>query len=372
MGDEFKKVIILADYGSISLAQEIHNELSKRDIHGGIEPFSLKGIYINRFANREIDLDIASNVRGKDVFLLKSFNVCTGAWDKSMAAPDKANLVFSPTEAYSELFLLNDALKRGEASSVTNILPFMPYQRQDRRPKRDGKKTRSAISAKVFANILKETGANRVINLDPHFKQIEGFYDIAFEGLDSFVIFAEYIEANLKERMKEIVFVAPDHGSAERGGDYASYFKRPLMIIDKRRVRSGVSEAKGIIGDTTLLKGALCILTDDLIDGGGTIVESAKILKENGAGEIIAFCTHPVLSGTAKEKLLQNKIKLVTTESILIPEKDKYPNITVLGISYLIAQAIWCICNGKSVSQHLFDYDRYKEYRNQATQIIKS
>lgn len=357
MGDEFRKVILLADYGSIALAQRVYNELSKREIHGGLAPFNPDGIYINRFNNREIDIDIRCNVRGRDVFLFKSPCICPERWEEN-----KKPLEFSPTESYNELFLLVDALKRSGAGSVTAVMPFMPYQRQDRRPKRQGKKTRSAISAKLYANLLKAAGADRVINLDPHFKQIEGIYDIQFEGFDSFVLFAEYIEKNLKNEMKRIIFIAPDHGSAERAGDYAAYFKRPLAIIDKRRTNPGVSEAKGIIPDQRIDK-ACCILTDDMVDGGGTLVEAAKMLKEKGAKEIIACCTHPVLSGNAKEKLLQAGIKLVTTESINVSEPEKYQNITVLDISYPFAQTIWCVCNGRSISMHLFDYDRYKEMR---------
>lgn len=367
MGDEFKRVMILADYGSVDLAQRVYNELAKREIHEGLEVFNKTDLYINRFANKEIDVDIKRNVRGRDVFLIKSFNVCTETWDKDKEqCPALEKLVFQPTEGYHELFMINDALTRGEAGSITNVMPFMPYQRQDRRPKREGKKTRSPISAKLYADFTKESGASRVINFDAHFKTIEGFYNIPFEGLDSFVIFAEYIENNLSNEMGRIVFAAPDHGSAERAKDYASYFKRPSVIVDKKRVKPGVSSAEGIIGDVSLLNGALCILTDDLVDGGGTLVEASKILKANGAKDIIGECTHPVLSGTAKDKLLNENINLVTTESILIPDKGKYPNITVLDISYPIAQAIWCITNGKSISQHLFDYDRYKATRNKA------
>jgi len=363
MGDEFKKVIILADYGSLSLAERVYTELSKREIHGGLTPFNPDGLFINRFNNGEIDENIVCNIRGRDVFLLKSFNICPVNWDKNqMKRPSLDMLVYESSNGYAELFTLNDALKRNGASTINNVMPYMPYQRQDRRAKREGIRTRSPISAKVYAKKTEASGANMIINLDPHFKQIEGFYDIGFEGLDSFVIYAEYTEKNLMNDMERIFFVAPDHGSAERASDYATYFKRPLAIVDKRRVKPGISEVRGIIVDQSL-QDSHCILTDDIVDGGGTLVEAAKALKAKGAKDITAFCTHPVLSGTAKNKLLNENIRLVTTESILIPEKDKYPNITVLDISYPLAQAIWCITNGKSISQHLFDYDRYKATR---------
>lgn len=363
MGDEFRKVILLADYGSLSLAERVYTELSKREIHGGLTPFNPDGLFINRFSNGEIDPNIVCNVRGRDVFILKSFNICPNKWDKTqIKRPCLDMLVYEPSSGYDELFVLNDALKRSRASTITNVLPYMPYQRQDRRAKREGIRTRSPISAKVYAKKTEVSGANMVINLDPHFKQIEGFYDIGFEELDSFVIYAEYTEENLMHDKDRTFFVAPDHGSAERASDYATYFKRPLAIVDKRRVKPGVSEVRGIIVDQSL-QDSHCILTDDIVDGGGTLVEAAKALRLKGAKDITAFCTHPVLSGTAKDKLLNENINLVTTESILITDKDKYPNITVLDISYPIAQAIWCICNGKSLSQHLFDYDRYKATR---------
>lgn len=364
MGDEFKRVMILADYGSADLAQRVYNELAKRDIHDGLEVFSKDDLYINRFAAGEIDVDIKRNVRGRDVFLIKSYNVFSERWEpEKRGPPGIGELVMQPNEGYMELWEINDSLKRGEARSVTDVLPFMAYQRQDRRPKRNGKKTRSPVSAKLYARMTEMSGADRIINLDPHFKTIEGFYNIPFEGLDSFVIFAEYIENNLSSEMGHVVFASPDHGSAERTKDYANYFKRPFVIIDKKREKPGVSSAEGIIGELSVLQGAICLMPDDIIDGGDTIVKGGEILKANGAKEVRALITHPILSGTALDKLNNAGIKLITTESILIKDKAKYPDITVLDISYPISQAIWYICNGKSISQHLFDYDRYKATR---------
>lgn len=363
MGDEFRKVLILADYGSIPLAQRVYDELAKREIHGGLTVFNPDGIYINRFNNGEIDTNIICNIRGRDVFLFKSFNICPAHWDKDkIKRPSLEMLAYEPSEGYDELFVLNDALRRNGASTITNVLPYMPYQRQDRRAKREGIRTRSPISAKIYAKKTEASGANMVINLDPHFKQVEGFYDIGFEGLESFVIYAEYTEKSLMSDIERIFFVAPDHGSAERASEYATYFGRPLAIVDKRRVKPGVSEVRGIITDHSL-QDSHCILTDDLVDGGGTLVEAAKALRARGARDITSFCTHPVLSGNAKDRILAENIKLVTTESILIPEKDKYPNITALDISYPLAEATWCVTNGKSISQRLFDYDRYKQAR---------
>lgn len=364
MGNTFKRVLILADYGSVDLAQRVYNELAKRNIHDGLEDFSRDDLYINRFAGKEIDVDIKRNVRGRDVFLIKSCSIYKGQIDmEQRRVPGIEELIFDPNEAYMELFELNDALKRAEANSITDVFPFMPYQRQDRRPKRNGKQTRSPISAKLYADLTVASGANRVVNFDPHFKTIAGFYSIPYEGLDSFVIFAEYIEKNLANELNNIVFVAPDHGSAERAKDYAAYFKRPSIIIDKKRLRPGVSSAERIIGDISLLKGALCILVDDMLDGGGTIINAGIALKANGAARIIAECTHPLLTGNAKQRLLAEDITLITTESIPIPDRKQYPNIIPLDISYPIAQAIWCITNGDSISDHLFDYGTYKAVR---------
>lgn len=364
MGDEFKRVMILADYGSVDLAQRVYNELAKRKIHDGLEDFNKDALYINRFAAGEIDVDTLRNVRGRDVFFIKSYSVCPKKWDpEEKESPDMESLIAQPNEAYMELFLINDALRRAEARSITDVFPFMPYLRQDRRPKREGRKTRSPVSAKLFATLTEASGANRVINFDPHFKQIEGFYDIPYEGLDSFVIFAEYIEKNLANDMERIVFVAPDQGSAERAKDYSRYFKRPFVIIDKTRLKPGVSSAGDIIGDMSLLKGALCILIDDMIDGGGTLVNAGIALKANRAAKVIAECTHPLLTGNAKKKLLAEDITLVTTESILIPNKGQYPNIVQLDIDYPIAQAIRCVTNGESISDHLFNYKKYREVR---------
>ncbi|MDD4877478.1 MAG: ribose-phosphate diphosphokinase [Candidatus Nanoarchaeia archaeon] len=362
MSDEFKKVILLADYGSLSLAQKVYNELSKKDIYGGLEVFDPNGVYVNRFANREINVDIMHHVRGRDVFLFKSFCTCEQPWDKSQKYPPKDKMVFSPTEAYHELFLLNDALWRGEASTITNVLPFMPYQRQDRRPETNGRRTRSPISAKVFAAMFSIGDVERIITLDSHFKQIEGFHGNHYNELESFVLFAEYIEKTFSNDMDKIVFVAPDQGSRDRAKKYAAYFKRPYTVVDKERNIPGACTASGIVPDMSLTD-AICIIPDDIVDGGGTLVASSGVLRTKGAKEIIACCTHPVLSGTAKDKLVGNNIKLITTESIPVMDIDSYPNITVLDTSYPIARAIWCICNGKSISQHLFDYDRYKATR---------
>lgn len=361
MGTEFKKVLILADYDSLDLAERIHKELSKRDMYGGLEPFDPNALYLNRFNNKEIDCNIKSSVRGRDVFLVKSFNVCAKRWDKdNQARPALEDLCYSPTEGYNELFMLNDALKHGEVHKLTNVMPHMPYQRQDRRPKRKGEFIRGSISAKLYAELLKVSGADRVITLDPHFKQIEGFYSIPVNCLESFVLYAEFLEESFKDRMDKLTIVSPDYGGVESARKYSNYFNRPMIIMDKRRSEEGKSEILNMIGEKKDVAGMTAVIMDDLIDTAGTIRLACKKLKEEGAAEVIVCCTHPVLSGDAKDKLLEEGITLVTTNSIRINNLEKYTNIKGIDTSYIIASAIDCICNGRSISTHLADYKQYR------------
>ncbi len=365
MGREFKKVLILADYGSMELAKKVHAELSKLKMHGGLEPFDPNHLYINRFNNGEIDVAINSHVRGRDVFLIKSFNVCPGAWDsKAKQSPPLEELVYQPNEGMMELLLVNDALWRAEASEVTDVVLHMPYQRQDRRPKRNHKFVRSPVSAKIVANEISGSGVNRLLTLEPHFRQFEGFNSIPVNCLESFVLNAEYIEKNFGNSMDRVIFVSPDHGGVERARMYASHFKRPYAIVDKRRPDAGVSEVMNIITDQNL-GGMSAILIDDLIDTGGTIIKASLALREKGVKDFTVCCTHPLLSGTAKDDLLKNNITLVTTDSIMIKGIEKYPNLKVMDTSYLVAGAVYCICNGESISDHLVDYMEYKKKKEQ-------
>ncbi|MBU2589938.1 MAG: ribose-phosphate diphosphokinase [Nanoarchaeota archaeon] len=361
MGDDFNKVLILADYGSINLAKKVHKELSKLKMYGGLEEFNVEDIYINKFNNGEIDVKLKSSMRGKDVFLIKSFNVFQKRWDKTKNLPPLDELIYDPNQGYNELFIINDALKRARAKRITNILPHMPYQRQDRRPKRKGEFVRGSISAKLFANLLQTSGATQIITLDPHFKQFEGFYDMGVDCLDSFVLFAEDIENNFKDKIERSIFIAPDHGSVELARDYAKHFKRPYAIIDKRRNEEGKSEVLNIISDIKNLEGFCGFLVDDIIDTGNTIIKASQALRTKGLEEFIVYCTHPVLSLDAKERLLEEDIDLITTNSIAIPYLFRYPNIKIIDTSHLICKAIYCICNGESIDKHLVNFEMYKK-----------
>lgn len=360
---EYKKVVILADYGSIELAKKIHSKLSKHNIPGDIHDFNPFDLYISRFKNGEIDLAIERNVRGRDVFVIKSCNI----YNKPVKKGDvPKNLEYDPNNAYMELFLINDALKNAGASSIINVMPHKPYERQDRRPKRKGKKgegrklVRGPISAKLFANFTAISGAKEVLTLDPHFKQIEGFYNIVHDCLESNVLFAEYIENNFGDRLDELVLIAPDFGSNEKTDDLAEIFGIPTVQCPKRRINPDVCEMGTLITDINFA-GKICLSLDDMIDGGSTTMKAKEALDQRGAKEVIALCTHPILSEDAKEKLLNAGLKLVTTNSIAIPNLEKYQNIEVLDISRLIAEAIYCICSGKSLSRSLFDYKQYKK-----------
>lgn len=367
MTEDFNRVVILADYGNLKIAEKVHKELQKREMHGGLEPFDPEALYINRFNNGEVDTYIKSSVRGRDVFLIKSFNVYPKRWDKDKRQhPVPEELAYQPNEGIAELFALNHALKMATARRVTNVILHMPFQRQDRRPKRKGAFTRGPISAKLYADLLKNSGADCIITLDPHFKQIEGFFDIPCERLESFVLFTEYIENNFADKMDKVTFVAPDHGAVENARDYSKFFNRPMVIIDKRRTEEGKSKVIEIIGSQEDLDSATAILIDDLIDTGGTIRKAGKAILDRGAKEFIVCCTHPVLSGNAKDKLLADNIKLITTDSILIKDLDKYKNIKILDTSFLVAGAIECICNGQSISHNLADYREYREKKKKS------
>ncbi len=359
--EEYKKVRILADYGSLELAKKVHAELSNRDIPGGLHDFDPDALRISRFKNGEIDVVVKSNVRGRDVFVIKSCHVFNGPVKKGDIPKQ---LVYDPNHSYMELFLINDALRKAEVGSVIDVTPYMPYQRQDRRPKRSGdnggrRLVRGPISSKLFADFTQVSGAAGVLTLDPHFKQIEGFYNIALDCLESNNLFAEYIEKNFGDMLDKVIIVAPDHGAAEKAAELAGILHLPIAICDKRRLKPGVSDMGAVIADVDI-EGKVCIIFDDLVDSGGTLILAAGALRKRGAKDVIACCTHPVLSGDAKGKLFNAGLKLVTTNSIMIPDADKFPNIKVLDASKVIAEAISCICSGKSLSRILFDYKTYK------------
>lgn len=243
-----------------------------------------------------------------------------------------------------ELLIMIDALKRASAKSINIVIPYYGYARQDRKAR-----SREPIAAKLVADLIETAGANRVITLDLHAPQIQGFFDIPIDHLQGVPILSSYIE---KKNLEDVIIVSPDHGGVTRARKMADRLKAPIGIIDKRRPRPNVAEVMNIIGN---IEGKTAILVDDIIDTAGTMTLAANALIENGAKEVYACCTHPVLSGPAIERIENSQIReLVVTNSIPLPEEKHIDKITVLSVAPLIGEAITRIHELKSVSI-LFD-----------------
>ena len=278
---------------------------------------------IKRFSDGEIYIEINENIRGNSVFVIQS-----------TSNPANDNLM--------ELLLCIDALRRSSAKNITAVIPYYGYARQDRKVV-----PRTSISAKVVANLITNAGASRVVTVDLHAGQIQGFFDMPVDNLFTTPLFARYIKKKLKK--KKLICVSPDVGGVQRTRGLATKIKADLAIIDKRRPKPGKSQVMNIIGD---VKGKTCIIVDDIIDSGGTIVNAVDALKKNGATEVYVFITHAVLSGDASNKIKKSKIKkLIITDTIDNSQKIKNNDkIEVLSISSLMAEAIKRISNSTSVS----------------------
>ena len=278
---------------------------------------------IRRFADGEIYIEINENIRGNSVFVIQS-----------TSNPANDNIM--------ELLLVIDALKRSSAKTITAVIPYFGYARQDRKVA-----PRTSISAKVVANLISNAGATRVVTVDLHAGQIQGFFDMPVDNLFTAPLFAKYIKKNLGS--KKLICVSPDVGGVARTRSLATRIKADLAIIDKRRPAPGKSELMNIIGD---VKNKTCIIVDDIIDSGGTIVNAVEALKKNGANEVYVFITHAVLSGDAVNKIKKSKIKkLIITDTIDNAQKLKNNNkIQVLSIASLMSEAIKRIANSNSVS----------------------
>ena len=278
---------------------------------------------IKRFSDGEIYIEINENIRGNSVFVIQS-----------TSNPANDNLM--------ELLLCIDALRRSSAKNITAVIPYYGYARQDRKVV-----PRTSISAKVVANLITNAGASRVVTVDLHAGQIQGFFDMPVDNLFTTPLFARYIKKKLKN--KKLICVSPDVGGVQRTRGLATKIKADLAIIDKRRPKPGKSQVMNIIGN---VKGKTCIIVDDIIDSGGTIVNAVDALKKNGANEVYVFITHAVLSGDAANKIKKSKIKkLIITDTIDNSQKIKNNNkIEVLSISSLMAEAIKRISNSTSVS----------------------
>ena len=278
---------------------------------------------IRKFADGEIYIEINENIRGNSIFIVQS-----------ISSPANDNLM--------ELLLCIDALKRSSAKNITAVIPYFGYARQDRKVV-----PRTSISAKLVSNLITKAGADRVVTVDLHAGQIQGFFDIPVDNLFSTPIFARHAKKKIKS--KKIICVAPDVGGTERARALGKLLNVGLAIVDKRRPKPGQSQVMNVIGD---VKNQTCIIVDDIIDSGGTIVNAAKALKARGAKEVYVYITHGVLSGDAIKKIKNSVIKnLVITDTIDNVHKTKnVKNIEVLPISALMGEAIKRISNSTSVS----------------------
>ena len=278
---------------------------------------------IRKFADGEIYIEINENIRGNSIFIIQS-----------ISSPANDNLM--------ELLLCTDALKRSSAKNITAVIPYFGYARQDRKVV-----PRTSISAKLVSNLITKAGADRVVTVDLHAGQVQGFFDIPVDNLFCTPIFARHVKKNIKSR--NIICVAPDVGGTERARALGKSLDVGLAIVDKRRPAPGKSQVMNVIGN---VKDKTCIIVDDIIDSGGTIINSAKALKDRGAKEVYVYITHGVFSGEAVKKIQQSTIKkLVITDSIDNQIRvNKAKNIEVLTISNLMGEAIKRISNSTSVS----------------------
>jgi ribose-phosphate pyrophosphokinase len=298
-----------------------------RAISGYLE-IPMTDVSVRRFADDEIFVEIHENVRGEDVFVLQPTN-----------HPANDNLM--------ELLIMIDALRRASAKRITAVMPYFGYARQDRKPG-----PRTPISAKLVANLITEAGADRVLCVDLHAGQIQGFFDIPTDNLYG----APVMSADILSRYgaEDLMVVSPDVGGVVRARSLAKRLENaPLAIVDKRREKAGESEVMNIIGDVA---GKFCILHDDMVDSGGTLCNAAAALKAKGATDVVAYCTHGVLSGTAAERISGSVLKeLVITDTIQATDAvNDAPNIRHLPIAPLLGEAIRRIADESSVSS-LFD-----------------
>jgi ribose-phosphate pyrophosphokinase len=277
---------------------------------------------IRTFADGETHLQIQENVRGADVFVVQP-----------TSTPVDHSLM--------ELLLMIDAFKRASAERITAVLPYYGYARQDRKDK-----PRMPISAKLVASLLERAGANRILALDLHAAQIQGFFDIPVDHLFAAPVMVEYFESR---RRRDLIIVSPDAGGVERARAFAKRLNVPLAIIDKRRTEVNVAEVMNIIGD---VQGKYCLIVDDLVDTAGTLVKGVEALLAQGAAGVSACATHAVLSGPAVERICQSSLhELVVTNSIpLRPEAEACGKIRTLSVAPLLARAIQSIHEGGSVS----------------------
>jgi len=296
-----------------ALAQEIATHL-------GIELGKAK---TGRFSDGEVDIEIEQNVRARDIFVVQP-----------TCAPTNENLM--------ELCIMVDALKRASARRVTAVIPYFGYARQDRRPR----STRVPISAKVVANMLEAVGVERLLTMDLHADQIQGFFDIPVDNIYASPVLLSDLR---QKKYEDLIVVSPDVGGVVRARALAKQLGCDLAIIDKRRPKANVSEVMHVIGE---IEGRNCVIMDDMIDTAGTLVKAAEVLKERGAKKVYAYCTHPIFSGPAIERLSKGTAldEVVVTNTIpLSPAAAGCPKIRQLNVAPLIAETIHRIAKGESV-----------------------
>ncbi|MBO8172676.1 MAG: ribose-phosphate diphosphokinase [Bacillaceae bacterium] len=283
---------------------------------------------VDKFSDGECQIVVNESVRGADVFVVQS-----------TSAPVNQHLM--------ELLVMVDALKRASAKSINVVIPYYGYARQDRKAR-----ARDPITAKLVANLIETAGASRVITMDLHATQIQGFFDIPVDHLLGEPILAKYFAEREDLNLDEVIVVSPDHGGVTRARKLAEHLKAPIAIIDKRRPKPNVAEVMNIVGN---IEGRIAIIIDDIIDTAGTITQAADALIESGAKDVFACCTHPVLSGPAIERIQNSRItELVVTNTIPLSEDKQIDKIKTLSVAPIIGEAIVRVHEKLSVSK-LFD-----------------
>ena len=312
---------LIAGNANMPLAQAIARRMS---MHRGMS-VNLVDARVERFNDQEIFVEVYENVRGEDMFIIQP-----------TSNPANDNLM--------ELLIMADALKRSSADRITAVIPYFGYARQDRRMK-----ARTPISSKLVANLLTEAGINRVLTLDLHAAQIQGFFDIPVDNLYASPIFALDILHNFRGQMDNMMVVSPDVGGVARARELAKRINAPLAIVDKRREKAGEVAGMTVIGDVS---GKKCIIVDDICDTAGTLCKAAAALKDRGAKRVVAYCVHPVLSGAAISRINDSALdELVVTDTIpLSEEAQKSPRIRQLSVADVLAETIRRISNEDSVS----------------------
>ena len=313
--EDGKKLKIFTGNANPALAKEICDYLG----------LPLGEAFVGRFNNGEVQIMIDESVRGKDVFIIKPTSY-----------PVNDNLM--------ELMVMADALKRASARHITAVVPYYGYARQDRKTR-----GREPITAKLVANLMQTSGITRLVTIDLHAGQIQGFFDVPVDHLYGASILAKYIN---EKNLEDVIVVSPDLGGVTRARDLADRIGAPIAIIEKKRPEPGVAKVMNLIGD---VKGKNCIIVDDIVDTAGSLVEGAKALEEFGAKSVMAAVTHAVLTDPASERIANSNIKeLIVTNTMPLPENCKLDNVTQLSVAPLLGEAIMRIFHEVSVS-NLFD-----------------